>query len=365
MVDYQGVVQQLEEVLSDSSGQDRESRALGVDLAQAVDAVRENHRRVLDVLGGCPWRDIRDEGGPSAYREAVTSVLDHLIAPEPGLRPGRAPRRDRFVHFANLLRRAFSLCATDDRVRDLLLDIRFFEVVRTSWEKLTAEEKQERGLLTHADVQLVTARLNASGVGTDGLADLYDAAGMARPDLSRPDDRLLDRLRASRRPNLAIEALRRTLANEIKEAHPENIVRQETFTAKTQRAVNRYANGLVTAAEVMESLVELAREVSDDRARAERLELTEDELAFYDALAVDPSVADRMEAALLARIARELCEQAKGVTTVDWRLKEQARDRVVARLLRVLRKHRYPPDQLQEAVERVLRQVEEQADEWT
>lgn len=364
VVDYRGVAQQLEEALADSSGQERESRALGVDLAQAVDAVRENYRRVLDVLADCPWRDIRDEGGPSSDREAVTSVLDHLIAPEAGLRPGTAPRRDRFLHFANLLRRAFSLCATDDRLRDLLPDIRFFELVRTSWEKLTAEEKQERGLLAPADVQLVTARLNASGNGTDGLADLYAAAGLARPDLSRPNDRLLDRLRASRRPNLAIEALRRTLANEIKEAHPENIVRQETSTAKMQQAVSRYANGLVTAAEVMESLLDLAGEVSDDRARAERLELTEGELAFYDALAVDPSVADEMGAAPLARIARELREQVKGAITVDWRLKEQARDRVVARVLRVLRKHRYPPDQLQVAVERVLRQADEQVDEW-
>ncbi|WP_329186030.1 type I restriction endonuclease subunit R [Streptomyces sp. NBC_01428] len=342
VVDYQGVGSQLAEVLADATRQDGDDGAPVTDVAHAVDAVRDNHRRLLDVLASCPWREIRDGSGPDTYREAVTAVLDHLAAPEPGTRPGTALRGDRFTRHVDLLRGAFSLCPADAGVRDLLVDIRFFEAVWTAREKLAG-----------------------SADDTGAPADLYAAAGLAGADLSRPDDGLLDRLRASRRPHLAVEALHRTLVRDIRQAHPDNVVRQEALTARTRQAVDRYANGLVTAAEVMASLVALAREVSDDRARAQRLELTEDELAFYDALVVDPLVTDMMGAAVLVRLARELYGQVRSVTTVDWRLKNQARDRVVARVLRLLRRHGYPSDQLQAAVERVLRQAEEQADEWT
>jgi type I restriction enzyme R subunit len=342
VVDYRGVGRRLAEVLADATGQERDSGASVTDVAHAVQSVRDNHRRLLDVLAGCPWREIRDGSGPDAYREAVTAALDHLAAPEPGAPPGTARRGDRFTRYVDLMRGAFSLCPADARVRELLPDIRFFEAVRTAREKLAA-----------------------SADDTGGPADLYDAAGLAGADLSHPDDALLDRLRASRRPHLVVEAQRRTLLRDIRQAHPDNVVRQEALTGRTRQAVDRYANGLVTASEVMASLVGLAREVSDDRERAGRLDLTEDELGFYDALVVDPLVTDMMGEPVLARLARELYGQVRSVTTVDWRLKDQARDRVVARVLRLLRRHGYPPDRLQAAVQRVLRHVEEQADEWT
>ncbi|MFF7194102.1 type I restriction endonuclease subunit R [Streptomyces sp. NPDC008079] len=342
VVDYQGVAPQLAEVLADASRRDGDGGSFITDVAHAVESVRDNHQLLLDVLASCPWRESRDSNGPDAYREAVTAVLDHLAAPEPGARLGIARRGDRFMRHVNLMRGAFSLCSADAGVRDLLADIRFFEAVRTAREKLTV-----------------------SADDNGGLADLYDAAGLTEADFSCPDDTLLTRLRASRRPHLVIEALRRTLIRDIRRAYPDNVVRQEALTARTRQAVDRYANGLVTAAEVMASLVALAREVSDDRARGARLELTEDELAFYDALVVDPLVTDMMGEPVLARLARALYAQVRSVTTVDWRLKDQARDRVVARVLRLLRRHGYPPDRLQAAVQRVLRHVEEQADEWT
>ncbi|WP_308407863.1 DUF3387 domain-containing protein [Streptomyces somaliensis] len=185
---------------------------------------------------------------------------------------------------------------------------------------------------------------------------------MTKPDLSHLDDRILRDLQNSKHPNLAIAALRRALLKEIKDAHPSNLTRQETFTEKMKAAMNRYTNGLLTAAEFMKFLVELAREVSADRGRARKLGLTEDELAFYDALAADPSVLEEMEDSVLARIAHELYEQIRKDVTVDWKVKEQARDRIMARVLRLLRKHGYPPGKQPEAIERVLKQAEEMAE---
>lgn len=362
VVDFQGVVREIKEALAEYSERDQENPMLGADLRQAVQVVRENHQRIDELLDGCPWREIRDAGGPSAYREALTEALDFLIAPEPKLEPGKATRRQRFMYHANLLRQAFSLCPTDQRVQDLLPDIRFFEAVRTSREKYAMDEKEEQGLATAADVRLLIAQLNESVVATDGVVDIYDAVGLTKPDLSHLDDRVLNDLKASRHPNLAIAALRQALMKEIKDAHPNNLTRQETFTKKMKAAMNRYTNGLLTAAEFMEFLVNLAREVSADRGRARKLGLSEDELAFYDALAADPSAVEEMEDTLLAKIAHELYEQIRKDVTVDWKVKEQARDKIMARVLRLLRKYGYPPDKQPAAIERVLKQAEEMAE---
>ncbi|MFI1759359.1 type I restriction endonuclease subunit R [Streptomyces sp. NPDC020571] len=362
VVDFQGVIREIKEALAEYSEQDQKHPMLGANLDEAVKLVRESHQHIDAILADCAWRRLRDAGGPSAYRKALTETLEFLIAPEPQLEPGRATRRQRFMHHANLLRQAFSLCPTDRRVQDLLPDIRFFEAVRTSREKYAADEKEEQGLATAADLRLVIAQFNESVVAADGVVDIYDAAGLTKPDLSHLDDRVLRDLQGSRHPNLAIAALRRALMKEIKDAHPNNVTRQRTFTEKMQRAMNRYTNGLLTAAEFMKFLVELAREVSADRGRAKKLGLSEDELAFYDALSADPSVVEEMEDSVLARIAHELYEQIRKDVTVDWKVKEQARDRIMARVLRLLRKHGYPPGKQRDAIDRVLKQAEEMAE---
>ncbi|MER7845341.1 type I restriction endonuclease subunit R [Kitasatospora sp. NPDC096077] len=362
VVDFQGVIREIREALAEYSAQDQKHPMLGADLDGAVKLVRESHQHIDAILADCAWRNIRDASGPSAYREALTEVLEFLIAPEPGLEPGKASRRQTFMRHANLLRQAFSLCPTDRRVQDLLADIRFFEAVRTSREKYAMDEREEQGLATAADVRLLIAQFNESVVATDGVVDIYDAAGLTKPDLSHLDSRVLRDLQSSKHPNLAIAALRRALMKEIKDAHPNNITRQHTFTEKMKRAMNQYTNGLLTAVEFMKFLVDLAREVSADRGRAKKLGLSEDELAFYDALAADPSVVEEMKDTILAKIAHELYEQIRKDVTVDWKMKEQARDRIMARVLRLLRKHGYPPGKQPAAIERVLKQAEEMAE---
>ncbi|MEV0026937.1 type I restriction endonuclease subunit R [Streptomyces atroolivaceus] len=362
VVDFQGVIREIKEALAEYSEQDQADPMLGADLAGAVQLVRESHQQIVDILHGCRWKQTLAVGDPRSYREALVEVLEFLIAPEPGLEFEQATRKQRFMYHSGLLRQAFSLCPTDQRVQDLLPDIRFFESVRKSREKYTADERQEQDTATAADVEPLIAQLHASVIAADGVVDIYDAAGLTKPDLSHLDESLLRKLQASKHPNLAIEALRRALLKEIRDAHPRNLTRQESFTSRVRAAMNRYTNGLLTAAEFMKFLIELAQEVSADRGRAETLGLTEDELAFYDALAADPSAVEQMEDSVLARIAHELYEQIRKDVTVDWKLKEQARDRIMARVLRLLRKHGYPPDKQPAAIERVLKQAEDLAE---
>ncbi|MFE3628254.1 type I restriction endonuclease subunit R [Streptomyces goshikiensis] len=365
VVDFQGVADHLSAALAEYSDYDQEERPIGAFLSEAVKAVRENHKRISEMLHPCPWQELRDAGGPRAYAEAVSSVLEFLAEPQPKLAPGDVTRTQWFMYWTNLLRRAFSICPTDERVQDLVPDIRFFEAVWLSREKITQEARSEEGLATAADVRLLIEQLNASAVAADGVVDIYAVAGLKKPDLSHLDSDFLAQLRASRHPNLAIEALRHAVMREIRGAHPGNITRQETFTRRMKEAMNRYANGLLSTAEIMAFLVDFAQEVSADRERAKRLGLTEDELSFYDAVAANPSAVAEMGEGVLAEIARELCQQVKQDVTVDWRLKEQARDRIRARVKRLLRRYGYPPDRRPEAIERVLKQTEEKAEGWS
>lgn len=326
--------------------------------------VREQHQRLTEILHGCAWRDVLNSGQQRAYLDAVLEVLDFFQITEPHLAPGQPTRRQRFMHYSRLLAQAFTLCPTAPDVQDLLPDIQFFEAVRTYREKLTADADEEQGLATEADVRLLIEQLNAQAVAADGIIDIYDAVGLTRPDLSHLDDEFIARMQASRHPHLAIEALRQAMTKEIREAHPGNITRQQTFTEKMKAVMNRYTNGLLTSAQVIEELVKVAREVSADRERARKLGLTEDELAFYDAVAANPSAVEEMGTGILAQIAKALVEQVRNDVTIDWKVREQARDRIRAKVKRLLRRFGYPPDRQPEAIERVLKQTEVKAEEW-
>lgn len=236
--------------------------------------------------------------------------------------------------------------------------------MRASREKLDADARADQGLATAADQRRYIEQLNAAAVAADGVVDIYDAAGLTKPDLSHLDEEFVTQLKESRHPNLALEALRRSLVKEIRDSHPGNITRQRAFTERMQETMNRYHNGLITSAQTMDILVEFAREVSADRARATELGLTEDELAFYDAVAANPS-ALQMGDDVLRQIARHLYRLVSADVTVDWRIKSQARDRIRAKVQFLLNYYGYPPDKAPDAIARVLKQTEAKAEEWS
>lgn len=360
VVDFLGVAQDLTAALAEYSAPDQKNRTIGAPVEEACASVRRTHQRIGDVLRHCPWRSTLDAHG---YKEALYDVLEFLKETEPDLQPGKPTRQQLFMHHAQLLSRSFSLCSTHPDVQDLLPDIRFYSSVRTSREKLTTDDRYYDGLATKSDVNRLVKQLNAEAIATDGVVDIYDAAGLTKPDLSHLGEDVLRRMKAGHHPNLAIEALRRAIKKEIRDAHPGNVVRQRAFTEKMQEVMNRYHNGLLTSAEVMDLLVELARTISADRTRAEELGLTEDELAFYDAVAANPSALE-MGQGVLAEIAHKLCDLVRKDVTVDWRVKGQARDRIRGKVKLLLRLYGYPPDTAPDAIDRVLKQTEVKAEEW-
>ncbi|MFI1969151.1 type I restriction endonuclease subunit R [Streptomyces cinnamoneus] len=359
VVDFLGVAKELKYALAEYSEEDQERETIGADISQAVESVHAMHRKVSEVLSACPWQRTMAATG---FRDALADVLELLETAEPSLEPGQPTRDQRFGHFSRLLSQAFSLCSAHPDVQGLLPDIHFFAAVRTSRRKHAAEHRQELGLATEADVRRMIEQLNAETVAADGVVDIYDAAGLTKPDLSHLDAGFVQQLKESRHPNLALKALREAIAKEIREAHPSNIARQKEFTEKMKSVMNRYHNGLITSAEVADLLVDLAQTLSASRERAAELGLTEHEMAFYDAIAANPS-ALKMGQDVLSKIARKLYEQVALDVTVDWRIKSQAQDRIRAKVKLLLNYFGYPPDEEPEAVERVLKQTEVIADD--
>lgn len=362
VVDFLGVARHLTDAIAEyTSDDDQDEATIGADISEAVKVVREKHQSITELLRDCPWRETF---GSVGYQEALYAVLEFLREAEPALQPGNPTRLQRFMHHGKLLSQAFSLCPNHEGVKDLLDDIRFFASVRASREKLDVDDQADQGLATAADKNRYIEQLNAAAVAADGVVDIYDAAGLTKPDLSHLDEEFVAQLKDSRHPNLALEALRRSLMKEIRDSHPGNITRQRAFTERMQETMNQYHNGLITSAQTMDILVEFAREVSADRVRAAELGLTEDELAFYDAVAANPS-ALKMGDDTLRQIARHLYRLVSDDVTVDWRIKSQARDRIRAKVQFLLNYYGYPPDKAPEAIDRVLKQTEVKAEEWS
>jgi len=269
---------------------------------------------------------------------------------------------ERYADTARKLARAFSNCPREERLRRLRPDLEFFEAVRLYLAKLRAEERAERGLASAADVELAIRQLAASAIAVDEVVDIYEAAGIQRPDLSHLDEDFMRRLRESQRPNLAIEALRRAVEREVRAAHPHNVVAQEGFTDKLLKTMQRYTTGALTAAEIIAELVALAKEVSADRGKAAQMGLTEDEYAFYTAVAQNDSAKELLGDAKLSLIARELVQALQDLP-VDWWIREQAQALVRSKVRRLLARYGYPPDASPQAVELVLRQTRTYAED--
>ncbi|HEY9484444.1 MAG TPA: type I restriction enzyme endonuclease domain-containing protein, partial [Micromonosporaceae bacterium] len=268
VVDYLGIADNLTKALAEYTDTDVAERPIGRDISAAVDIVVELHGVICSQLHGINWRARRDSGRPRTFHHAALDVVDYLRAPSPDLEEGRPTLADRYADTARKLARAFSTCPREDRLRALRPDLEFFESVRLYLAKLRAEERAERGLATAADVELAIRQLTASVIAVDEVVDIYEAAGIQRPDLSHLDDEFIRRLRESQRPNLAIEALRRAIDREVRAAHPHNVVAQEGFTDRLLKTMQRYTSGGLTAAEIIAELVALAMEFSADRGRA-------------------------------------------------------------------------------------------------
>ena len=343
VVDYLGLAHELKRALAvyTQSGGTGET---ALDQEQAVAAMREKYEVCRDLFHGfdrIAWAD----GAPAERLGLLPAAQEHVLAQEDG--------KERCLTAVRALSQAFALAvphAEALRIRD---DVAFFQAVRAALSKRAAPAGRTDEQLDHAVRQIVSR-----AVAPEDVLDVFAAAGLDKPDVSILSDEFLAEVRGMRRRNLAVELLRKLLAGELAARRRKNVVEARSFAEMLDQTIRRYRNRAVEAAQVIEELIGLARDLREAGARGEALGLTDDELAFYDALGVNDSAVQVLGDETLCGIARELVTTVRGNVTIDWTLRENVRANLRRLVKRILRKHGYPPDKQESATRTVLEQAE-------
>ena len=343
VVDYLGLAHELKRALTTYT----ESGGTGqtaLDQAEAVAVMLEKYEICCGLFHGFD-RSRWTAGTPQDRLALLPAAQEHILAQENG--------KERCVQAVRDLSRAFALAAPHDdalRIRD---DVVFFQAAQAVLSKRAAVEERPEEELEHAVRQIVSR-----AVASDGVIDIFAAAGLEKPDISILSDEFLAEVRGMKRRNLAVELLRKLLKGELAARRRKNVVQARSFAEMLEETLRRYQNRAVEAAQVIEELIELAREMREAGARGDEFGLSEDELAFYDALETNDSAVQVLGDDTLRDIARELVDTVRGNVTIDWTLRENVRANLRRLVKRVLRKHGYPPDKQEKATRTVLEQAE-------
>jgi len=359
VVDYLGLAEELKQALASYTEAGGTGKAAH-DQAEAVAVMLEKveicrglfgpYRTPAGAMGGFDWSRWRT--GTSGDRLALLpAAQEHILAQEDG--------KARLLGAVTQLSQAFALAATHpeaERIRD---EVAFYQAVRAVLASRVPGERKTDEELEHAIRQIVSRALVSGEV-----VDIFAAAGLRKPDLSILSDEFLAEVRGMPQRNLAVELLQKLLQGEIKQRRGRNVVQARSFAEMLEQAIRRYQNRAIETAQVIEELIQLAREMRAEGARGEELGLTEAEVAFYDALEANDSAVKVLGDETLKTIARELVATVRRNVTLDWTLRENVKAQLRVYVKRILRKHGYPPDKEEKATQTVLEQAEVLSEAW-
>jgi len=350
VVDYLGLADQLKHALAtytESGGRGNPT----FDTAQAVAVMLEKHGIASDLLHGFEWDDWTT-GTPTQRLALIPAGQEHVLQQEDG--------KQRFVQVVLELSKAFALCAATDEATEIRDDVSFFQAIQAALSKQSGGSRKSPEQLDAAIRQLVSKAITTEGE----VIDVFTAAGLPKPDISILSDQFLAEVRGLKHKNVAAELLEKLLKDELKVRAKHNLVQSQLFSEKLKQSLNAYHNRAISTMEVLEELIQLAKELDAATKRGEELGLTNDEIAFYDALAANESAVKAMGNDQLKVIAAELITKVRQSVTIDWTLREGARAKIRVMVKRILNKYGYPPDLQEEAVKTVLMQAELLCADW-
>src|SRR3989475_3711376 len=290
-------------------------------------------------------------GSPVERLGLLPSAQEHVLAQPDG--------KDRFLQAVRELSQAFALAVPSERALEIRDDVAFFQAVRSVLAKRASGQARPE-----EDLDLAVRQIVSRAVASEGVLDIFAAAGLKKPDLSILSEEFLAEVRGMPQKNLAADLLRKLLSNEIKIRAKKNVVQSRLFSEMLQQAIIKYQNRTIEASAVIQELIDLARDMREAEKRGEELGLNEDEKAFYDALGVNDSAVQVLGDDTLTTIARELVEMVHRNVTIDWTVKESVRAKLRIMVKRILRKYGYPPDKQEQATLTVLEQAEVLSEAW-
>ena len=349
VVDYLGLANDLRQALltyTESGGTGRTA----IDKEEAVAAMLKKHDVCCSLFHGFDW-SMWTTGTPAERLGLIPPALEHILAQENG--------KDRCLQAVRELSQAFALAVPHEetfRIRD---DVGFFQQVRTALSKRAEGEARPE-----EDLDLAVRQIVSRAVASEGVIDIFAAAGLEKPDISILSEEFLAEVQGMPQRNLAVELLQKLLRGEVAIRRRTNLVQARSFAEMLEQTLRRYQNRAIEAAQVIEELIQLARDMREAGARGERLGLNDDELAFYDALETNDSAVQVLGDETLRAIAQELVDTVRRNVTIDWTLRENVRAQLRVLVRRILRKHGYPPDKQAKAIQTVLEQAEVLSEGW-
>ena len=349
VVDYLGIAHELKRAVTTYTESGGTGQSV-LDQTQAVAVMLEKYEVCCGLFYGFN-RSKWVTGTPQERLNLLPSAQEHILSQENG--------KDRCIQSVRELSQAFALAVPQEEALNIRDDVAFFQAVQSVLAKRAPADARPEEELDHA-VRQIISRVVAS----EGMIDIFAAAGLEKPDISILSDEFLAEVQSIPQRNLAVELLQKLLKGELAVRRRKNIVQARSFAEMLEQTIRRYQNRTVEAAQVIEELIQLARELRMANARGEELGLSEDELAFYDALETNDSAVQILGDEILRMIARDLVETVQRNVTIDWTLRENVRANLRRLVKRILRKHGYPPDKQEKATQTVLEQAEVLSTNW-
>lgn len=348
VVDYLGIAYELKKALSEYTERDREET--GIPQEEAISMMIEKYEVVSSLFHGFDYKKFFT-ATPKEKMSIIPAAMEHVLKQKDG--------KERCLQYVTELSKAFALAVPSDEALKIRDDVGFFQAIRSALAKTTVVTGKPREELDFAVKQIVSKAIISGRV-----VDIFAAVGLKKPDISILSDEFLAEVKGMPHKNLAFELLKKLLNDEIKVRSKKNLIQGRSFAEMLEKSIRRYQNKIIETARVIEELIELAREMREAKQRGKELNLTEEELAFYDALEVNDSAVKVLGEKTLKTIARELVDTVRKNVTIDWTLRESIQAKLRVMVKRILKKYGYPPDKQKKATDTVLEQASLICKDW-
>ena len=349
VVDYLGLAHELKEALATYTEAGGTGRT-ALDQDEAVAVMIEKYEICSALFHGFDWA-VWQVGSPQQRLGLLPAAQEHILAQENG--------KDRLIAATRELSRAFALAVPRPEALRIRDDVAFFQAVQAVLAKRAPGDARPEEDLDHAIRQIVS-----KAVASEGMVDIFASAGLANPDISILSDEFLAEVRGMPQRNLAVELLQKLLRSEIRIQGRKNVVQSRSFAQMLEESIRRYQNRAIEASQVIEQLIELAKQIREAEHRGEHLGLSDEEVAFYDALEANDSAVAVLGDEALRAIAHELVNAVRANVTIDWAVRENVRAQLRVIVKRILRRYGYPPDLQERATQTVLEQAETLSEAW-
>jgi type I restriction enzyme, R subunit len=350
VVDYLGLADQLKRALADYTEAGGRGKA-AINQEEAVAVMLEKFEVVVSMFHSFDYASLL-KAEPAKRIAGIAAAMEHILQLEDG--------KKRYLAEVTALSKAFALAVPHEEALRIRDEVGFFQEVRAGLVKATIQSEGK----TFEEMDTAVRQLVSRAVAAEGVVDIFAASGLKKPDISILSDDFLQEIRQLPHRNLAVELLRKLLNDEIKTNSRKNVVQARSFAEMLETAIGKYQNRAIEASQVIEELIGLAKEMREAKRRGEDLGLSDDEIAFYDALEVNDSAVQVLGNNTLKTIAQELVKAVRRNVTIDWSVRENARAQIRVIVKRILRKYGYPPDKQEKATKTVLEQAEVLCKEW-